>query len=868
MPIRSATDSKEYVSLPVDEVCRRLHTSLGGLSSEEAARRLEVHGPNVLARKKKRAAIVEFALLFRNPLVVILLAAGVVAGFLGEQVDTAIIFIMVLLSVCLNFYQEKKAERAALALSERITTTASVVRDGVKRETRLADIVPGDVVALGAGDLVPADVRMAVAKDFFVDESALTGESFPVEKTPAPVANGVSSLVEWRDFAFLGTSVVSGTATAVVVNTGGATEYGAIAKRLVPREREAESGKGLKQFGYLIMEVTIALVLFVFLALAIVKQTLLESLLFAVALAVGLTPELLPMILTVNLSKGAVNMAKKEVIVKRLASIQDFGSMDVLCADKTGTLTENKIQLILHPDLDGKESERVYQFSFLNSRFQSGLRSPLDEAILAHEKLDAQEYAKLDEIPFDFVRKRVSVAVDHKGQRLLVTKGAPEEIFKVCARAETAGGVVEMSSELQKRMEEGYYGLSLLGFRVLGIAFKVVTTDKTQYTIDDEREMVFLGFVAFLDPPKESSREALRLISRAGIEFKILTGDNELVTENVCGQIGLTVKRMVTGNEIINMSDEKLALLAEEANVFTRVTPDQKLRIIDILKKKGHVVGFLGDGINDAMSLKEADVGISVDTAVDVARESADIILLRKDLRILAEGVLEGRKTFGNTMKYVMMGTSSNFGNMFSAAGASLSLPFLPMMPTQILLNNLLYDTSELGIPTDNVDTAYIEKPRKWDIHFIRNFMLAFGPISSIFDFLTFIVMIALFDAIHHAEMFQTAWFVESLSTQTFVIFVIRTRMVPFFRSRPSRILTLTSVGIVAFGWVVPFTPIGVVFGFTQLPWTFLLLLVAMVAVYLVLVETMKVWFYHRAEAPPRAPGGPSPGKHLEETPA
>ncbi len=790
-----------------------------------------------------------FVLLFRNPLVIILMAAGFVSGFLpGGQINAIIIFIMVLFSVCLNFYQERKAEKAAESLSARITTTASVFRDGVKKEVSLTDVVPGDIVYLSAGDLIPADVRIVSAKDFFVDESAMTGESFPAEKTATALTDASAGLAEWHDEAFLGTSVVSGTATAVVVKTGSATEYGQIAQKLVPRDREAESARGLRQFGILIMEATMALVLFVFFVLALLRKDVLESLLFAVALAVGLTPELLPMILTVNLARGAVNMSHKDVIVKRLASIQDFGSMDVLCTDKTGTLTENKIKLIRHPDVEGNESERVFRYAFLNSRHQTGLKSPLDEAVLSHEAPDVSTYVKIEEIPFDFIRKRVSVVVQHNGERFFATKGAPEEIFRVCTQAELRGQIVVLKSDLRKRIEEIYYDLSLQGFRVLGVAYKPLTAEETSYTIDDEHDMVFLGFVAFLDPPKVSAREALALLKRARIELKILTGDNELVTESVCSQLGFQIKSIVTGNEIVGMTDEKLSLLVEEANVFARVTPDQKDRIITILKENGHTVGFLGDGINDAPSLKEADVGISVDTAVDVAKESADIILLRKDLTVLGEGVLEGRRTFGNTMKYIMMGTSSNFGNMFSAAGAAVFLPFLPMLPTQILLNNLLYDTSELGIPTDHVDAEYVEQPRKWDIHFIRNFMLAFGPISSIFDFLTFGIMIFLFSAgtPDKAALFQTAWFVESLSTQTFVIFVIRTRKIPFFKSRPSRILAAGSIGVVAFAWVIPFTPLGALFGFIPLPAEFLLLLVAMVAVYLVLVELMKHWFYGR----------------------
>jgi len=830
-----------------------METSIEGLSAQDVEKRLEMYGPNVIMRKQKRTAVAEFASLFRNPLVIILLLAGFISGFLGERVNSALIFTMVLLSVSLNFYQERKANKAAEKLTERITTTATVLRDGVKRECKLSEIVPGDVIFLSAGDMVPADSRLVTAKDFHVNESALTGESFPVEKSAEAIPKPPDEITGWTNYVFLGTSVVSGTATAIVTKTGTSTEYGGIAQKLLPRAPVSESGKGLKQFGVLIMEVTFALVMFVFLVLALLKKDMLESLLFAVALAVGLTPELLPMILTVNLSKGAVAMSKKDVIVKRLASIQDFGSMDVLCADKTGTLTENKIKLIRHPNLENAEDEKVLLFSYINSRFQTGLKSPLDAAILEHEEVDLKAYKKIDEIPFDFMRRRISVVVEHEGQRYVVTKGAPEEIFKVCTRVELRDQVSDSTSDLRMKMEEVYYELSFQGFRVLGVAYKRVAADKSLYTPADETDMVFLGFGAFLDPPRESAKEALNLLGRAGIELKILTGDNELVTAMVCHSLGFRPKGVATGHEITEMTDEKLAEVVEKSNVFTRLTPDMKNRIIGILKKNGHVVGFLGDGINDAPSLKTSDVGISVDTAVDVAKESADIILLKKDLRVLAEGVFEGRKTFGNTMKYVMMGTSSNFGNMFSAAGAAVFLPFLPMLPIQILLNNLLYDMSELGIPTDNVDQEYLEKPRKWDIKFIRKFMLTFGPVSSVFDFLTFFTMIAYFTLqeprMLDASLFQTAWFVESLSTQTLIIFVIRTRRTPFYKSRPSRILTVTSLGVVALAWIIPYTPLGELFGFKPLPWAFLLVLLGMIVVYMTLVEVIKKGFYNSTTA-------------------
>ena len=849
--------------MPPEYVFPKLGTSMEGLSPQEVEKRLETYGPNVVARKIKRTRFAELLILFRNPLVIILLIAGFISGILGEIINATIIFVMVLLSISLNFYQERKASKAAEKLTERISTTATVMRDGVKRECKLSEIVPGDVVFLSAGDMVPADSRVVIAKDFHINESALTGESFPVEKSPAAIPKPEAEITGWKNYVFLGTSVVSGTATAVATRTGASTEYGSIAKKLLPRAPVGESGRGLKQFGVLIMEVTFALVLFVFIVLALLQHEILESLLFAVALAVGLTPELLPMIITVNLSKGAVAMSKKDVIVKRLASIQDFGSMDVLCADKTGTLTENKIRLIRHPNLENVEDEKVLLFSYINSHFQTGLKSPLDTAILEHGAIDMKAYKKIDEIPFDFKRKRISVVVEHEGQRYLVTKGAPEEIFKVSSRVELNEQILDSTSDLRMKMEEVYYELSFNGFRVLGVAYKRLPSEKALYTIEDETDMAFLGFGAFLDPPRESAKEALHLLGRAGIELKILTGDNELVTAMVIHSLGFKPKGVSTGHEIAEMSDEQLAKEVEESNVFTRLTPDQKNRIIGILKKNGHVVGFLGDGINDAPSLKTSDVGISVDTAVDVAKESADIILLKKDLRVLAEGVLEGRKTFGNTMKYIMMGTSSNFGNMFSAAGAAVFLPFLPMLPVQILLNNFLYDMSELGIPTDNVDREYVEKPRRWDISFIRKFMITFGPVSSVFDFLTFFTMIAYFTLQEphrlDASLFQTAWFVESLSTQTLVIFVIRTRRIPFYKSRPSNILLGASLSVVALAWLIPYTPLGDLFGFEPLPWAFLLILLGMIAVYLALVETIKKGFYNSTAAKPPPSRGTKP---------
>jgi Mg2+-importing ATPase len=848
----------EILRLPTEEVLAKLGTSQSGLTSEEATSRLQTYGYNQLPQKKRRAGTLEFLYHLRNPLVFILLFAGLISGIIALQqkqqpVDALIIFSIVLMSVFLDVYQESKAEKSAEMLKKRVVTTATVLRDGAKKEIPLSGLVPGDIIYLSAGDIVPADSRVIAQKDLYVDQSGLTGESFPVEKaTTTTTTAGNATITEASNYVFLGTSVVSGTAAAVAVRTGGSTEYGKIAEQLVGRAPETEFERGLRRFGFLIAQVALVLVIFVFFINAFLKPVvsnqqsdILKSLLFAVALAVGLTPELLPMIVSVNLSRGALEMSKKDVIVKHLASIQNFGNMDVLCTDKTGTLTENVITLVLHTDVEGKDSEKVLFYAFLNSYCETGLKSPLDDAILKYKQLDAKGFDKVDEVPFDFIRRRVSVVVEHEKSRLMISKGALEEIASVCSRLELENKIVDLTSEQQKKMQENYHKLSSQGFRVLGVSYRRIE-EKPAYSLKDEKDMIFLGFIAFMDPPKESSKESLQLLKKAGIELKILTGDNELVTRKVCDQLGFEIKGVVLGSDVAELQDNALARTVERANVFARVSPAQKDRIMTALKKNRHVVGFLGDGINDATSMHSADVGISVENAVDVAKESADIILLQKDLTVLSAGALEGRKTFGNTMKYILMGISSNFGNMFSAAGASVFLPFLPMLPIQILLNNLLYDISEVTIPTDNVDKEYIQKPKRLDTTYIRNFMLFFGPISSIFDFLTFFIMLQVFNAYANVSLFQTAWFIESLCTQTLVIFAIRTRKSPFYRSKPSKPLFITSLIVVGIAIVLPFTPLGDFFGFAAPPAKFFAFLAGFVGAYLVLVEILKRLFYKR----------------------
>jgi P-type Mg2+ transporter len=741
--------------IPGDQLMETFHTSLQGLSSDEVETRRLSFGSNEVVRQKKMAALRQFAGQLKNPLIIILLLAAILSIFLGELVDALIIIVIVFLSVFIDFFQEYRAERAVELLKEKISTVATVIRGGIRQDVHLSELVPGDIIILSAGDIVPADARVLVARDFFVDQSALTGESFPVEKT-AQERQGMEPDPSGREqYLFMSSPVVSGSATAVVIKTGMATEYGKIAERLTARPPETEFERGLSQFSYLVTRIIFLLVIFVFFTNTLFQHGVLNSLLFAVALAVGLTPELLPMILTVNLAKGALAMSEKGVIVKHLASIQNFGSMDVLCTDKTGTLTENRITLIHHVDAERNSSDKVLLYSYLNSYHQTGLKSPLDEAILKKSGVEIAQYRKIDEIPFDFIRKRISVVMEKDGGRILITKGAPEEILKLCTRISLGNGENLFTGEWSKQAVALYDTFSGEGFRILAVASKKITDERTTYSVDDETDLTFHGFVAFIDPPKETAHESLLMLREAGIDVKIITGDNELVTRHICATLDFPITRIIGGNEIAGMDSDTLASAVEQANIFARVSPPQKERIIRALMKNNHVVGYLGDGINDAPSIRAADIGITVDNAVDIAKESADIVLLKKDLRVLRDGILEGRKTFGNTMKYIMMGTSSNFGNMISVAAASLFLPFLPLLPVQILLNNLLYDLSQSTIPTDSVDAEYVLAPKRWDIGFIKKFLLVFGPVSSLFDILTFITLLWVFHA--PMELFRTS---------------------------------------------------------------------------------------------------------------
>ncbi|WP_325409751.1 magnesium-translocating P-type ATPase [Methanoregula sp.] len=855
---RQGSDRKTTVfpfhTTPEADVLSTLRTSAKGLSSAESAARLAEFGPNDVSRIRRQPLIVQYLSHFKNLLVIILILAAAISIFAGDATSAIIIIVIVIASVTLDFFQEYKAGNAAELLRQKIITRASVLRDGEKEELPITVLVPGDVIILSAGDIVPADARVLSSKDLFVNQSALTGEPFPVGKAPGMEAPG-SPLAEAGNYLFLGTSVVSGTATAVVTMTGLSTEFGHVAKSLVSRPPETEFERGLRHFSYLMTRIIFALVIVVFFINAFFRHGLLDSLLFSIALAVGMTPELLPMILSLNLSKGAIAMSEKGAIVRHPESIQNFGSMDVLCTDKTGTLTENQIALVRHLDTSGNDSESVLLYSYINSLFGTGLKSPLDEAVLRFRHLEIGNCTKIDEIPFDFIRKRVSVVVEKDGRPVIIGKGAPEEVLRVCTAEESGGSVRPLDAAARARIQKIYEDQSAQGFRALAVCYRNLAGPQAAFSVGDEKEMVLVGLVTFIDPPKESARESVQLLARSGIELKILTGDNELVTRKTCELIGVPVRGVLTGAEVENLDTEGLARVVDGITIFSRMTPVQKNRIMNALKKNGHVVGFMGDGINDAPSIREADVGISVANAVDIAKESADIILVENDLRILNDGVLEGRKTFGNTMKYILMGTSSNFGNMFSVAGASLFLKFLPMLPIQILLNNLLYDFSEATIPTDNVDEEYIGTPKKWDMGFIQKFIMIFGPISSVFDYLTFLILLLVFNA--DGALFQTSWFVESICTQTLIIFVIRTRVIPFWKSRPSRLLVASTLAIVIIACILPFTPVGALFGFVPPPPAFFAMLVVLVAGYIALVEVVKYWFYRRYGGPSLPPAHP-----------
>jgi Mg2+-importing ATPase len=842
----------EVAHLQTSEVFSRMKTSPEGLSEDEAARRLAESGPNIVAASKHRGWLWRLFTATRNPLVILLTVLAAISFATGDARAGTVMTLMVILGVLLRFVQEARADAAAEKLKAMINVTAAVVRAEKEEEIPLMQLVPGDVVKLSAGDMIPADVRLIAANDLFISQGTLTGESLPVEKLSARETRPGFSPLELPNICFLGTSVESGAATAVILATGAQTYFGSMAGSMVGEPEPTSFDKGMQQFTWLMIRFMMVMVPLVFLINGLTKHNWHEAFFFSIAVAVGLTPEMLPMIVAVCLSKGALAMSKKKVIVKQLNAIQNFGAMDVLCTDKTGTLTMDQVILERHCDVMQKENAAVLLDAFLIAHFQTGLRNVLDRAVLSHR--DAHEdlivgYRKVDEIPFDFVRRMMSVVVEKPDKdHQILTKGAPEAVFPRCGFYELDGEVFPLEPNRATELIQHYEQLSADGFRVLAVAHKHLAADEF-ISKEDECDLVLKGYVAFLDPPKDSAGKAITALQNHGVTVKVLTGDNDLVTRKVCRQVGLNADNILLGSRVETMTDDELAEAAESAHIFARLSPAHKQRIIRALQHKGHVVGFMGDGINDAPALHVADVGISVDSAVDIAKAAAAVILLEKDLMVLDDGVIEGRKVFVNILKYVRMGASSNFGNMFSVLGASAFLPFMPMAPIQVLTNNLLYDFSQVPIPTDTVGPEQIAQPRPWHIGDIKKFVLFIGPISSIFDYTTFFVMLYVFGCWDPARtsLFQTGWFVESLITQTLIVHVIRTNKIPFIQGRASWQLTITTVAIMAIAAWLPYSPAATALGFTALPPLYWPILLATLLCYVVLTQAVKMWLIRKA---------------------
>lgn len=854
---RKATFSDELLKMAMmesDDVLKALNTQQTGLTEDDVNLRIKQHGLNEIAREKRESVLMHLWNNLKNPLVILLSVLAVISFLTGDSRATVVIFSMVVLGVTLRFFQEVRADNTAEKLKEMVSNQADVIRDGDEKEIPLKMLVPGDIVRLSAGDMIPGDVRILSAKDLFLNQSALTGEALPVEKNADTAPQGDHNPLELENLCFLGSNVVSGTALAVVIHTGEKTYFGSLAASLAEKRELTSFDKGINGFTWLMIRFIGIMVPVVFLINGISKGNWLEAFLFAMAVAVGLTPEMMPMIVSVNLSKGAMVMSRKKVIVKRLNSIQNFGAMDLLCTDKTGTITEGKIILEKHIDVSGKQNTKVLHYGYLNSYHHTGLKNLLDEAILEHGELEEtlqanKKYTKIDEIPFDFNRKRMSVIMeDDADLNILICKGAVEEIMDCCDQVEIDGKIMPMLAEYKDQAKKLVSELNSQGYREVALAYKEMPNapDEPVYEVKDESKLILLGFLSFLDPPKESASEALKKLNTLNVDVKILTGDNDVVTAYICKEVGLSIKNILLGSQIEEMSEEELAKAVNDASIFAKLAPNQKEQIIRALQKNGHVVGFMGDGINDAPALKVADVGISVNTAVDIAKESSDIILLDNDLLVLEQGVMEGRRVFGNIVKYIKMAASSNFGNMFSVLGASAFLPFLPMLPIQVLTNNLLYDFSQTTIPLDQVDEDWMKKPRQWQISGIQKFILFIGPISSIFDYLTFFIMLNVFNCWDNPALFHTGWFVESLFTQTLIIHVIRTNKIPFIQSRASWPLIISSIIIVSVGAWLTVSPLAETLGFVALPPLYWLILVFILMGYIILTQLVKTWFFHK----------------------
>ena len=830
-----------FWSIPTAEILQQLQTTPQGLSGDEALQRLTSHGANLLKPEKRFRTLSLLLSQFKSPIILILIFASGLSFFLRDPVNAGIILSIVFVSGILGFWQERGAADAVEKLLSIVQIKAEVLRDGAQKEIPVEEIVPGDIILFNAGDVVPGDCLIIESKDLFVDEAALTGETYPVDKMPgilpedAPLAQRTNTL-------FMGTHVVSGSAKAAVIHTGKETEFGKVSERLALKPSETEFERGVRRFGYFLMEITLLLVIVIFAINVYLARPVLDSFLFALALAVGLTPQLLPAIISVNLAHGAKYMALKKVIVKRLASIENFGSMNVLCSDKTGTLTEGVVRVHSTLALDGKESEKVLLFGYLNSFYEKGFTNPIDKAICSYRTFDVSDYQKLDEEPYDFVRKRLSILVSKGKEHLMITKGALQNVLDACSTAEDSGGAIVDIAGVREEIHHRFEQLSSQGLRTIGVAYRDIGS-ASQITKDHESGMTFLGFLVLFDPVKPGIVETIADLHRLGISLKIITGDNRLVAAHLSRQVGLSDTKILAGPDLSRLSDEALRRQVNRVDVFAEVEPNQKERIILALKKAKNVVGYMGDGINDASALHAADVGISVESAVDVAKDAADIVLMEQDLAVLVQGVQEGRRTFANTLKYVFMATSANFGNMFSMAGASLFLPFLPLLPKQILLTNLLTDFPEMTIATDNVDKEFIQKPRRWNIAFIRKFMMTFGLLSSVFDFLTFGVLLFILHA--GPKEFRAGWFLESVISASLIVLVVRTRK-PFFQSIPGRYLSTATLLVIVAALALPFTSAGALFGFTPLPVSFLAFMGGIVVLYIISAEVVKRAFYKK----------------------
>jgi Mg2+-importing ATPase len=832
-----------FWSVSVSEMLQQLETAKGGLTDDEASQRLARYGANLLKPPKRSDVLSLLLNQFKSPIILILFFATGLSFFLHDPVDAIIILSIVLISGLLGFWQERGASNAVAKLLSIVQIKTAVLRDGSSKEIPVEEIVPGDIVILNAGDIVPGDGLVQESKDLFVDEAMLTGETFPVEKVvallPAETLLGQRTNALW-----MGTHVVSGSATALIVRTGKETEFGKVSERLKLRPQETDFEHGIRRFGYFLMEVTLVLVVAIFAINVYLARPVLDSFLFSLALAVGLTPQLLPAIISINLSHGAKRMAQKKVIVKRLASIENFGSMNVICSDKTGTLTEGIVHVQSACNVEGAPSDKVLLHAYLNAFYETGFTNPIDEAIRTHRQFDLSGYQKQDEIPYDFLRKRLSILVLHDDTHLMVTKGAMLNVLDVCTSVETGDGTIVDINTVRDRIEQHFEEFSRKGFRTLGIAYKNMGAE-SRISKDHETGMTFSGFLVLFDPPKPNIIETITSLKNLGVALKIITGDNHLVAANVSQQMGLSDTKILTGHDLRRLSDAALLKRVSDVDVFAEIEPNQKERIILALKKAGNVVGYMGDGMNDASALHAADVGISVDGAADVAKDAADIVLLEKDLGVLVQGVREGRATFANTLKYVFMATSANFGNMFSMAGVSLILPFLPLLPKQILLTNLMTDFPEMTIATDSVDKEMIDYPRRWDIKAIRKFMITFGIVSSVFDFLTFGVLLLVLHATQ--VQFRTGWFLESVVSASLIVLVIRSRR-PSFKSRPGKYLLMATLSIVVVTVIVPFTPFAKIFGFSPLPFSFLLLIGIIVLLYIIAAEMTKTVFYKKVK--------------------